>query len=103
MRILLRKQDGSATRRGGEGSGTTEHIPPSPPAYAKAADGKPCTQQKTLSAMRIALFIKNGEMPERPKGHDWKSCVPTKIGTEGSNPSLSATNHVGFVAALNST
>ncbi len=29
-------------------------------------------------------------MPERPKGHDWKSCVPTKIGTEGSNPSLSA-------------
>ena len=24
-------------------------------------------------------------MPERPKGHDWKSCVPTKIGTEGSN------------------
>jgi hypothetical protein len=38
--------------------------------------------------MRIAL--KEGEMPERPKGHDWKSCVPTKIGTEGSNPSLSA-------------
>ena len=32
----------------------------------------------------------HGEMPERPKGHDWKSCVPTKIGTEGSNPSLSA-------------
>jgi hypothetical protein len=38
--------------------------------------------------MRIAS--RNGEMPERPKGHDWKSCVPTKIGTEGSNPSLSA-------------
>ena len=37
-------------------------------------------------------------MPERPKGHDWKSCVPTKIGTEGSNPSLSAMNHVGFMA-----
>ena len=48
--------------------------------------------------MRIAK--KHGEMPERPKGHDWKSCVPTKIGTEGSNPSLSATNHVGFVAAV---
>ena len=29
-------------------------------------------------------------MPERLKGHDWKSCVPTKNGTEGSNPSLSA-------------
>ncbi len=28
-----------------------------------------------------------GEMPERPKGHDWKSCV--LHGTEGSNPSLS--------------
>jgi hypothetical protein len=39
-------------------------------------------------------------MPERLKGHDWKSCVPNKIGTEGSNPSLSATNHVGFVAAV---
>src|SRR5579864_7072304 len=32
--------------------------------------------------------VKNGEMPEWPKGHDWKSCVPQ--GTEGSNPSLSA-------------
>ena len=42
-------------------------------------------------------------MPERPKGHDWKSCVPTKIGTEGSNPSLSAMHHVGCMAALNST
>jgi hypothetical protein len=29
-----------------------------------------------------------GEMTERPKVHDWKSCVPQ--GTEGSNPSLSA-------------
>ena len=27
-------------------------------------------------------------MPEWPKGHDWKSCVPK--GTEGSNPSLSS-------------
>ena len=42
-------------------------------------------------------------MPERPKGHDWKSCVPTKIGTEGSNPSLSAMHHVGCMAALNLT
>ncbi len=38
-------------------------------------------------------------MPERPKGHDWKSCVPTKIGTEGSNPSLSAMHHVGCMAS----
>ena len=29
-------------------------------------------------------------MSERPKEHDWKSCVPRK-GTEGSNPSLCAT------------
>ena len=29
------------------------------------------------------------EMSERPKEHDWKSCVPRK-GTEGSNPSLCA-------------
>ncbi len=28
-------------------------------------------------------------MTERPKVHDWKSCVPPK-GTVGSNPTLSA-------------
>ena len=32
-----------------------------------------------------------GEMSERLKEHDWKSCVLAKTGTEGSNPSLSAT------------
>lgn len=32
----------------------------------------------------------HGEMSERPKEHDWKSCVPPQSGTEGSNPSLSA-------------
>lgn len=31
----------------------------------------------------------NGQMTERPKVHDWKSCVPPK-GTVGSNPTLSA-------------
>ena len=31
-----------------------------------------------------------GEMTEWSKVHDWKSCVPLKRGTEGSNPSLSA-------------
>ena len=30
-----------------------------------------------------------GQMTERPKVHDWKSCVPPK-GTVGSNPTLSA-------------
>ncbi len=29
-------------------------------------------------------------------GHDWKSCVPQK-GTEGSNPSCSATKETSFV------
>ena len=32
----------------------------------------------------------NGEVPERLKGHDWKSCVGANTSTEGSNPSLSA-------------
>jgi hypothetical protein len=32
-------------------------------------------------------------MPEWPKGHDWKSCVPQ--GTEGSNPSLSSVSARG--------
>src|SRR4030042_3582842 len=46
-------------------------------------------------AKRLAL---NGteRCPSWPKGHDWKSCVPTKIGTEGSNPSLSANLRRGF-------
>jgi hypothetical protein len=33
---------------------------------------------------------KLGEMSERLKEHDWKSCVRAKTRTEGSNPSLSA-------------
>ncbi len=36
-----------------------------------------------------------GEVTERPKVHDWKSCVLK--GTEGSNPSLSA---ISFCASL---
>ncbi len=36
----------------------------------------------------------SGEVPERPKGHDWKSCVGAKTSTEGSNPSLSARNFI---------
>lgn len=37
---------------------------------------------------------KCGEMTEWTKVHDWKSCVPFKRGTEGSNPSLSAMKKV---------
>ena len=33
----------------------------------------------TLSAIiRLYETKPYGEMPERPKGHDWKSCVPSK-------------------------
>jgi hypothetical protein len=39
--------------------------------------------------VRSIVFVPAGEMAERLKAHDWKSCVPQK-GTEGSNPSLSA-------------
>ena len=35
------------------------------------------------------VLLENGEMPEWPKGHDWKSCVPQ--GTVGSTPTLSST------------
>ncbi len=35
-----------------------------------------------------------GEVTERSKVHDWKSCVPK--GTEGSNPSLSATSTLAY-------
>ena len=38
----------------------------------------------------MLLELKNGEMQEWLNWHAWKACVPLK-GTEGSNPSLSAT------------
>ena len=38
----------------------------------------------------------HGEMSERLKEHDWKSCVLAKTGTEGSNPSLSASLILDF-------
>ena len=48
---------------------------------------------KSLPLRHFALipmpFLFSGEVTERPKVHDWKSCVLK--GTEGSNPSLSAT------------
>lgn len=37
-------------------------------------------------------------MAERPKAHDWKSCVPRK-GTEGSNPSLCANKNLSRISA----
>ena len=43
----------------------------------------------------------HGEMPELAEGARLEIVCSDKIGTEGSNPSLSATNHVGFVAAVN--
>ena len=38
----------------------------------------------------MAQHAQRGEMSERLKEHDWKSCVRATTGTEGSNPSLSA-------------
>lgn len=43
----------------------------------------------TTRILRARLTIP-GQVPEWSNGHDWKSCVLQK-GTEGSNPSLSAT------------
>lgn len=43
--------------------------------------------QKRL--FRRSSIFENAEMSERPKEHDWKSCVRHKR-TEGSNPSLCA-------------
>jgi hypothetical protein len=41
------------------------------------------------SLQEAGSLIFYGEMPERLKGHDWKSCERQKR-SEGSNPSLSA-------------
>jgi hypothetical protein len=45
--------------------------------------------KRALQKKSFGVFCPTcGEVTERPKVHDWKSCVPQ--GTEGSNPSLSA-------------
>ena len=44
----------------------------------------------SVSPLCIVVEPNNGEMPERLKGHDWKSCVGSKSFTVGSNPTLSA-------------
>ena len=33
-----------------------------------------------IQNLASSIFYFSGEMPERPKGHDWKSCVPLKAG-----------------------
>ena len=43
------------------------------------------------------FFPPCGEVTERPKVHDWKSCVLK--GTEGSNPSLSASSYCNDITA----
>ena len=40
-------------------------------------------------ALRATACTQRGEVTERPKVHDWKSCVVQATG--GSNPPLSAT------------
>ena len=40
-----------------------------------------------------------GKVTERPKVHDWKSCV--RLRTEGSNPSLSAKQFINDGFNLN--
>ena len=44
----------------------------------------------SVSPLCIVVEPNNGEMTERPKVHDWKSCVGFKSFTVGSNPTLSA-------------
>ncbi len=41
-----------------------------------------------------------GKVTERPKVHDWKSCV--RLRTEGSNPSLSAMQSMNDECKLSS-
>src|SRR5262245_60044383 len=53
----------------------------------KAPDSKSGVRV-TVPGVRIPLSPPPGEVSERPKEHDWKSCVSK--GTAGSNPALSA-------------
>ena len=49
----------------------------------------------------FAALLGNGWVPERSNGLAWKACVPHK-GTEGSNPSPSASIRFGFLEAQHS-
>ena len=50
-----------------------------------------CPIRIALSSFCEVWYKKlTGEMSERLKEHDWKSCVRAKTRAEGSNPSLSA-------------
>ena len=56
----------------------------------RVSDGKLCLTAFVAGDLKDPprVLFKNGEMPEWPKGHDWKSCVPQ--GTVGSTPTLSS-------------
>ncbi len=41
-------------------------------------------------SISVVYMLTKGEMSERLKEHDWKSCERAKTRSEGSNPSLSA-------------
>ena len=87
---------GSATPTvvgGGGGSEATEHIPLSRREPIGEGEGQQARAEMQRGMERC---------PSWPKGHDWKSCVPTKIGTEGSNPSLSARNYLKQVKSSES-
>ncbi len=73
---------------------TGVRIPLSPPFICslKGAAAAPLFRPRPRGYDRAACgrTYRSGEMPERPKGHDWKSCVRSKKCTGGSNPPLSA-------------
>ena len=57
----------------------------------RVSDGGLCPTALVAGGLKDPprVLLENGEMPEWPKGHDWKSCVPQ--GTVGSTPTLSST------------
>jgi hypothetical protein len=60
----------------------------------RVAEGAPLLREYGVTLIEgsnpsLSAKLIPGEMAERLKAHAWKACVPK--GTEGSNPSLSAT------------
>ena len=87
---------GSAPLRGkkrfGRQKSLTKHAKNGKLYHAGFASGplaRPFPRTPVHTPRRSRHTNEFAEMSERPKEHDWKSCVPRK-GTEGSNPSLCA-------------
>ncbi len=93
-RLAASRDPAAAMRYGSPPRGEVAELAESAPLLRvyrlKAYRGFESLPLRQPPPIGIVGFRPTGEMAEWLKAHAWKACVPQ--GTEGSNPSLSATN-----------